>query len=33
MREIDQVWVLFCAALIFMMQAGFMCVESGIIDF
>jgi Amt family ammonium transporter len=30
MREIDQVWVLFCAALIFMMQAGFMCVEAGL---
>ncbi|WP_295315467.1 ammonium transporter [Roseobacter sp.] len=30
MSEIDQVWVLFCATLIFMMQAGFMCVEAGI---
>ncbi len=30
MSEVDQVWVLVCAALIFMMQAGFMCVEAGI---
>lgn len=25
----DQLWVLLCAALIFIMQAGFMCVEAG----
>jgi Amt family ammonium transporter len=30
MSQIDQLWVLTCAALIFMMQAGFMCVEAGI---
>lgn len=30
MSAVDQVWVLICAALIFMMQAGFMCVEAGI---
>ncbi len=30
MSPVDQVWVLLCAALIFMMQAGFMCVEAGI---
>ena len=30
MSAVDQVWVLTCAALIFMMQAGFMCVEAGI---
>ncbi len=30
MTQIDQLWVLLCAALVFMMQAGFMCVEAGI---
>ncbi|OSQ51344.1 ammonium transporter [Marivita geojedonensis] len=30
MTEIDQVWIIFCATLIFMMQAGFMCLEAGI---
>lgn len=30
MTQVDQLWVLLCAALIFMMQAGFMCVEAGI---
>ena len=30
MSLIDQVWVLLCAALVFMMQAGFMCVEAGV---
>lgn len=30
MSGIDQVWILLCAALVFMMQAGFMCVEAGI---
>ncbi len=27
---IDIVWVLVCAALVFLMQAGFMCLESGL---
>ncbi|PUB10908.1 ammonium transporter [Yoonia sediminilitoris] len=30
MSQIDLVWVLMCTALVFMMQAGFMCVEAGI---
>ena len=30
LTQIDQLWVLLCAALVFMMQAGFMCVEAGI---
>ena len=30
MSPVDQVWVLLCAFLIFMMQAGFMSVEAGI---
>jgi len=28
--QVDQLWVLICAALVFMMQAGFMCIEAGI---
>lgn len=27
---IDQLWVLLCTGLVFLMQAGFMCVESGL---
>ncbi|MEM6387502.1 MAG: ammonium transporter [Pseudomonadota bacterium] len=30
MQQIDFVWVLICAFLVFVMQAGFMCVEAGI---
>ncbi len=30
LSQIDQLWVLLCAALVFVMQAGFMCVEAGI---
>lgn len=30
MSAIDQVWLLVCAALVFLMQIGFMCVEAGI---
>ncbi|SIS95254.1 ammonium transporter, Amt family [Roseivivax lentus] len=30
MSQVDLVWVLICTALVFMMQAGFMCVEAGI---
>ncbi|MEM8554940.1 MAG: ammonium transporter [Pseudomonadota bacterium] len=30
MQPIDHVWVLACAFLVFIMQAGFMCVEAGI---
>ena len=30
MSLIDQLWVLLCAALVFVMQGGFMCVEAGI---
>ena len=30
MSPVDQVWVLLCAFLIFMMQAGFMSIEAGI---
>ena len=30
MTAIDQVWVLLCAFLIFVMQPGFMCIEAGI---
>ncbi|MEM6275889.1 MAG: ammonium transporter [Pseudomonadota bacterium] len=30
MSQIDQLWLLICAALVFMMQAGFMCIEAGI---
>lgn len=29
-QQLDQLWVLLCAGLIFMMQAGFMCVEAGL---
>jgi len=29
--NIDLLWMLICAILVFMMQAGFMCLESGII--
>ena len=29
--NIDLLWMLMCAILVFMMQAGFMCLESGII--
>ena len=28
--NIDLLWMLMCAILVFMMQAGFMCLESGI---
>ncbi len=27
---IDQMWVMLCAGLVFLMQAGFMCLESGL---
>ncbi|HJM17663.1 MAG TPA: ammonium transporter, partial [Candidatus Poseidoniia archaeon] len=27
--NIDLLWMLICAILVFMMQAGFMCLESG----
>lgn len=27
---LDYVWIIICAALVFMMQAGFMCLESGL---
>ena len=27
---LDMVWVLISAALVFLMQAGFMCLESGL---
>ncbi len=30
MQQVDLIWVLFCALLVFLMQAGFMCVEAGI---
>ena len=30
MSAVDQVWVILCTILVFMMQAGFMCVEAGI---
>lgn len=30
MSQVDVAWVLMCTALVFMMQAGFMCVEAGI---
>ncbi len=30
MSELDYIWILFCAGLVFFMQAGFMCVEAGI---
>ncbi|MEM6728419.1 MAG: hypothetical protein AAF618_07960, partial [Pseudomonadota bacterium] len=30
MSPVDQVWVLTCIGLVFMMQAGFMCIEAGI---
>lgn len=29
MSQIDQLWVLICAALVLVMQAGFMCIEAG----
>ena len=28
--EIDILWVVFCAGLVFLMQAGFLCLESGL---
>lgn len=28
-EKIDTLWILFCAILVFVMQAGFMCVEAG----
>ena len=27
---IDQLWILLCSGLVFLMQAGFMCLESGL---
>jgi Amt family ammonium transporter len=27
---IDQLWLLICSGLVLMMQAGFMCLESGL---
>ncbi|MBE9194819.1 ammonium transporter, partial [Synechocystis sp. LEGE 06083] len=30
MTSIDTLWVLLCAGLVFFMQAGFMCLESGL---
>lgn len=30
MSVVDQLWILVCAALVFLMQIGFMCVEAGI---
>ncbi|MDJ0900545.1 MAG: hypothetical protein QNJ55_17220 [Xenococcus sp. MO_188.B8] len=27
---IDQLWVLLCSGLVFLMQASFMCLESGL---
>ena len=30
-ENIDLLWMLICAVLVFMMQAGFMCLESGLI--
>jgi ammonium transporter, Amt family len=27
---IDVLWVAFCAGLVFLMQAGFLCLESGL---
>ena len=26
----DELWVLICSGLVFLMQAGFMCLESGL---
>ena len=31
LENINLLWMLICAILVFMMQAGFMCLESGII--
>ena len=28
--EIDLLWILLCSGLVFLMQAGFMCLESGL---
>ena len=28
-QNLNIVWVLLCAALVFLMQAGFMCLEAG----
>ena len=28
-NNIDLLWILICAILVFMMQAGFMCIEAG----
>lgn len=30
MSQVDQLWVLVCAAMVFVMQPGFMCIEAGI---
>ena len=30
MREIDILWIAICSALVFLMQAGFLCLESGL---
>jgi Amt family ammonium transporter len=30
MRDIDIIWIVFSAALVFLMQAGFLCLESGL---
>ena len=29
-QNIDTLWVINCAILVFIMQAGFMCMESGL---
>lgn len=31
-KNIDAIWVLTCAAIVFLMQAGFMCLESGLAE-
>lgn len=28
--DIDILWVVFCSGLVFLMQAGFLCLESGL---
>ncbi|MFT5350345.1 MAG: Amt family ammonium transporter [Gammaproteobacteria bacterium] len=30
MSDLDMLWVILCAALVFLMQAGFLCLESGL---
>jgi Amt family ammonium transporter len=30
MSKLDLVWVMLCAGLVFLMQPGFMCLESGL---